>query len=133
MKVEIDVPLAGLPADRKLSHVVAKCPEIGEWYLDCIGEWEKASINFTTVRVVARFEPIEVWRPATIADAIRALQGESIRVRAKDNDDTTWAYGTLSGCVGIVTRGKPIFPWSIRTGDNGINAYSMCEIQEFKE
>ena len=132
MKVEIDVPLAGLPADRKLSHVVAKHPEIGDWYLDSAGEWEQVAIDFHTTRIVARFEPIETWRPVTIEDAVDALRGDSIRVRAKDNDDKNWACGTLAGCSGIVINRKPLFPWAIRTSDNGICTYSMCEVQEFK-
>lgn len=132
MKVEIDVPLAGLPADRKLSHVVAKYPQEGDYYLNG-DEWTEVVINFCTTRIVARFEPIETWRPATIADAIRALQGEEIQVRAKDaKSETRWWYGTLAGCSGVVVDNKPMYPWSIRSSGNGISTYAICEVREFE-
>jgi hypothetical protein len=129
MQVQIDVPLAGLPADRKLSHVVAKCPEIGDWYLDCENEWNRASIRFHTVRIVARFEPIEVWRPATIDDAIRALQGEEIPCRVWDWNEDNKIVGFLAGAH---TGDK--FKWLCRYMSSGAhNAFNHCEIKEFKE
>ena len=128
MQVRIDVPLAGLPADRKLSHVYAKKPEIGDWYLDCEGEWDCSSIVFTTTRIVARFEPMETWRPATMDDAIRALQGEEIACRAWDWNEDNKINGFLAGAH---TGNR--FCWMIRYASSGSHvAFNHCEIKEYK-
>lgn len=131
MKVEIDVPLAGLPADRKLSHVVAKYPQGGDYYLNG-DEWTEVVINFCTTRIVARFEPIETWRPVTIEDAVKALRGEQIAVRFCDHVGDKWSHGLLSGSNGIQIGRYPLYPWSVRHPDNTTENVKFVEVREFK-
>lgn len=51
----------------------------------------------------------EVWRPAEVQDVIRALQGENVECRCRDDDSDPWSHGVLiGGAIGTD------WPWCCR-------------------
>lgn len=69
----------------------------------------------------------EQWRPATVADAIRALQGQTIKARFRDFIDREFILGSL---VGVVPGSR--FPWGSRASDSEggsvFENYAYCEV-----
>jgi hypothetical protein len=43
--------------------------------------------------------PLPKWRPATLEDAIRAIKGEKVKARFRDNTGYDWHESELTGCT----------------------------------
>ena len=50
-----------------------------EWFLNSAGDAEQARNDLWYHRIILR--PAPKWRPATIADAVRAIKGETVKAR----------------------------------------------------
>lgn len=100
MKFEIELPRTGLPSGLEVAGIVYKRPVLGEWFLSAINDtWEKSPGQMEVMRLVATVKPAEVWEPATVEDAIRALRGEVVKCRVWDCDSSSKRDGVLSGCA----------------------------------
>jgi len=94
-----------------------RCPVKNEWFLNSNGDPELTRCEqYGLHRIILR--PAPKWRPATVEDAIRALQGNAIRARFRDRPDQRWTESHLRGMVS-----QSDWPW----GSDDEN-YKVCEV-----
>jgi hypothetical protein len=123
MKFEIELPRAGLPIDREVTGVRWVKPKSGDYWLTEAGTWELTGHNWTGAhKLIADLAPVEVWRPATVEDAIRALRGEMVECRVWDGLSNHKANAVLVSYA----PGCP-YPWSAFV-DHDIRFYDRCEV-----
>ena len=98
-------------------------PKSGDYWLTEAGTWELTGHDWTVAhKLIADLAPVEVWRPATVEDAIRALRGETVKCRAWDGNVNDQMEGILTGLIPCDT-----FPWGVKT-PYGPNCYTSCEV-----
>lgn len=123
MKFEIELTRAGLPTDREVTGIRWAAPKQGDYILTDSGTWKQTLSSWTVFSsLIADLTPVEVWRPATVEDAIRALRGEIVKCRCWDNNYNEKIEGTLTGKIPT-----DIFPWGAVTG-HGNSCYTHCEV-----
>lgn len=91
-------------------------PRHGEYFLNSDGNAEECYTSFGMHRIILR--KTERWRPATVADAIRALQGQTVKARFRDFHNRDWIPNVLMGAVP-----GSAYPW----GSPNEN-YRHCEV-----
>ncbi len=102
-----------------------RSPQKDEFFLNSDGLPELCYGGFNVHRIILR--KTETWRPATVSDIIRALQGATVTARFRDYAETAWAPGTLVG-------GAPsaYYPWVNQTmgseGRKRYENYRFCEV-----
>lgn len=100
-------------------------PKYGEYFINSDGNVEECYTGFGVHRIILR--KTERWRPATVEDAIRALQGQTIKARFRDFIDREFILGSL---VGVVPGSR--FPWGSRASDSEggsvFENYAYCEV-----
>jgi hypothetical protein len=100
-------------------------PQKDEFFLNSDGLLELCYSSFNVHRIILR--KTETWRPATVSDITRALQGATVKARFRDYSDYTWVQGILVG-------GAPNanYPWTSRTMDFGSREkyenFRFCEV-----
>lgn len=124
MKFEIELPRAGLPTDREVTGIRYGQPKKGDMYLESSGNWVQSGVDFVHAnRLIADLAPVEVWRPATTEDAIRALRGETVRCRGWDGNGNEKWMGVLTGKIPT-----DVYPWGVTTDSYGSSCYTHCEV-----
>lgn len=123
MKFEIELPRTGMPSGLEVTGIVYKRPVLGEWFLSAISDtWEKSPGQMDVMRLVATVKPAEVWEPATVEDAIRALRGETVKCRVWDTGNSKRDGDLVSYAPGAR------FPWFMRSADGNTMPYEYCEV-----
>lgn len=124
MKFEIELPRAGLPIDREVTGIRYGQPKKGDMYLESSGNWVQSGVDFVHAnRLIADLAPVEVWRPATVDDAIRALRGETVKCRVWDGVSEHKVNAVLTSYA----PGCP-YPWAAEFVDHDIRFYDHCEV-----
>lgn len=94
-----------------------RVPREDEYFVNSNGKLEQQWAGLIDQpRAILR--PALKWRPATVEDAIRALQGNTTRARFRDRPDQRWKESHLRGMVS-----QSDWPW----GSDDEN-YKVCEV-----
>lgn len=73
---------------------------------------------------IERVERVEHWRPATVEDVIRTLQGEKIKARFRDSERCVWLVNrNLCGIVG-----DEFYKWY-----DGKDCWCLCEVLDTED
>lgn len=124
MEFEIELPRDGLPTDREITGIRWAVPKQGDYILTDSGTWKQTLSSWTGFSsIIADLSPVEVWRPATTEDAIRALRGETVRCRGWDGNGNEKWMGVLTGKIPT-----DIYPWGVTTDSYGSSCYTHCEV-----
>ncbi len=125
MKMEIELPRAGLPSGREVVALRYGIPKKGDWSLQNSGKWALADSDYHIVhQVIAVLKPARTWVPATVHDAIDALSGKVVECRGVEGG--TQMTGFLVG----YSPGT-LFPWAVRVsgcGRHGVDCFSECVV-----
>jgi hypothetical protein len=102
-----------------------RSPQKDEFFLNSDGLPELCYSSFNVHRIILR--KTETWRPATVSDIIRALQGATVKARFRDYTDRVWVPGVLAGGVPGST-----YSWASRTpypsGGDMFENFRYCEV-----
>ena len=90
MKVKLLTPIEGFEDVAEY-----RCGKMNEPYLSEDGTLNIAPVDLEYPRIV--LTPIKRWREATIEDAMKAINGENIIARFRENEAYSWRECVLTG------------------------------------
>ena len=118
-------PVEGLPEGCDLINVVFRKPLVGDYVFSYTSWVLSTSICSPSSRLVAILAPArKKWRNATFEDAKRALMGEKVERRVRDEPTGEYVDGILLGA-----RNRTPYRWYVAAPSDAYDSwYVECQV-----